>query len=216
MRLVSAVSRLVKSTDRCGSMPSSPSREPRVAARALPAFTLIELVVVIVLLAIFAAAVAPRFLSLGSRRAESEVQAVASLISAAAMRDVLTSQPIALSFDAETARLSMLCVQAASADAVGLWKQDPIVAPITLSEARIVSIQSGVRTLDPREWRIEFPQIEPREKLTIELADAKDESRWVLILSPTATAAALFPGSEKDLPSDETDLDQIGKEEDSW
>ncbi len=187
-----------------------------VASNVRPAFTLIELVVVIVLLAIFAGAVAPRFLSLGSRRAESEVQAVAALLSAAAMRDELTSQPIALAFDAETSRLSMLSVQAASADAVPLWKQDPIVAPVALSDARIVSIQSGVRTLDPREWRVDFPQIEPREKLTIELADAKDDARWVLILSPTATAASLIPGSEKDLPTDETDLDQIGREEDTW
>lgn len=210
-------SRLVKTEELPDSMACFTSHESRFAVRASPpAFTLIELIVCIVILGILAGAVAPRFLSLGSRRAESEVQAIASLVSAAAMRDELTSQPIALAFDAQTSRLSMLSVQAASADAVGIWKHDPIVAPLTLSDAQIVSIQSGVRTLDPRDWRVEFPQIEPREKLTIELADAKNDSHWVLILSPTATAAALYPGTEKDLPSDETDLDQIGKEEDTW
>lgn len=210
-------SRLVKTKAACCLAGLPPTHESRVAIRASPpAFTLIELIVCIVLLAVLAGAVAPRFLSLGARRAESEVQAVASLVSAAAMRVELTSQPIALTFDAETSRLSMLSVQATSADSLGLWKQDPIVAPVSLADATIISIQSGVRTLDPRDWRVEFPQIEPREKLTLELADAKNEKHWVLILSPTATAAALYPGTERDLPSDETDLDQIGKEEDTW
>lgn len=198
-------------------MPSSNSATPPLRrSPTSPAFTLIELVVVIVLLGIFAAAVAPRFISLSARRAESDVNAVAALISAAATRDEFTSQPIALTFDSQTSRLSMLTVQAASADTNGTWKQDPIVAPVTLGEAHFVSIQSGVQTLDPQNWRLEFPQIEPREKLTIELADASNEANWVLILSPTATAAALYKGTERDLSNDESDLDQMGKEEDSW
>ena len=64
-------------------------RQPRAHA-----FTLIELVVVIVILGIAAAAIAPRFVGGSARSAEVSALGVRDLISAVATRSVLTGLPL--------------------------------------------------------------------------------------------------------------------------
>ncbi|HRJ50608.1 MAG TPA: type II secretion system protein, partial [Phycisphaerales bacterium] len=124
--------------------PTTPSPAARRAGLRT-GFTLVELIVALVILAILSGVVIPRLASGSSRTAEAEVRRAAELISAAGRRDTLTSQQLAVDFDGTTFTL-MIFRRPSPADAAkGLtaeWLRDAMTMPVELKDARVVAAVS--------------------------------------------------------------------------
>ncbi|PKP96301.1 MAG: hypothetical protein CVT74_17435, partial [Alphaproteobacteria bacterium HGW-Alphaproteobacteria-13] len=87
----------------------------RARARRQSGFTLVEMIVVIVLIGVIVSVIAPRFAGAARRRADDTARAAALLLSAAAYRDTVGSERLALEFDGSRRTLELLVPRAEAA-----------------------------------------------------------------------------------------------------
>ncbi len=189
------------------------------------AFTFVELVVVIVIVSIVAGLVIPRITSWKSRQGELSVYAVADLLSAAAKRDVYSTQPAAVEFDAKGGlRLMALQVtNAASFDpGAEVWVQDPLTPAANLAGVHLLAGAAGPQELDPKKFRVEFPGAggaQGRPGVALLFGDDEGQ-RWLVKLPPMGTRAEVVPNAAaKGLPTidaDAIDLDATGMRDEAW
>jgi prepilin-type N-terminal cleavage/methylation domain-containing protein len=166
-----------------------------IAPRRRGGFTLLELVLVAALLAIFAAVTVPRFVGNQSRLAAAEVEAVRSLVSAVAMRDALGHEPIALAFDGAAGELR---AEVRRADAAGTvaWRADPLLEPVRLSRTQVTAASIGGERQAARGWRLVLAQDGPRPAVELTLARRDNAAEvWAVALPPGASEARTFAGA---------------------
>lgn len=211
-----------------------PSSRP--AARA---FTLVEIIVVLVLISILAGVIVPRLAGGSARRVEQEARAVQRLLSTFAEREALgpSTQGLALQFDASAGeggggrleffvrRVSPGAAAAganAGVDPRPEFVRDTLVPVVELVDARLAAGLEDGRPLDARRWRISLSPGGPRPAIALVLAPASGVGpSWQVSLASdasTATRRALPPGSTTpaaDLPRS-IDLDASGKGEEPW
>ncbi len=208
---------------RHGSMNPSVPSVLSVVKTSARAFTLIELIVVILILGIIAAAVAPRLGDSTLRRAQQQVRDVAGLLSAAVRRDATGAQRLALEFNAEEKRLSLLVLRAAAPGSRALpqWSPDPLAPPVAFTDVRLRDALADGAPLDRRGWRIEFPRNQPRPEIELRLETGEPPravTAWSVLLLPSASSAA-FDGLGANSPRPilrSVDLDALGKGAQSW
>jgi len=180
---------------------------------------MVELIVVVIILAVLAAAMAPRLAVFGGRRVRASAEAAAELLSVAARRDALTSQRVALDFDAEAGWLRLL-TYAAPAEGIGrgVWQEDVLAPRVELGDTELVRVLADSVELTPRQWRIEFPQGGRRPEVFMVLADPARREFWQVGLPTGLATAAARPGQVPQ-PSEggvAIDLDATGKEDEPW
>ncbi len=185
------------------------------------AFTLVELVVVLVIMSVLAGVIAPRLLAGASRSAEAEVYKTAELVSAAGRRDTLTSQQIAIDFDGSTFRLMVLRMPSAADAARGVapeWVRDSMTMPVELKDARLVSVTADGAEVDVKKFRIEFTQNGQRPSVLIVLTQSDGRSSWTVVLPSGAFRARVISREDRFADQEVTsvDLDQAGKAEEPW
>lgn len=182
------------------------------------AFTVVEILVVIVLLAAVAGLVAPRLTNTASRRVTAAAEATAETLSALARRDAMLSQPLALVYDRanNTLRTSVLQRDARSGDVN--WRNDPLLPDADLQDAQIVAVTSDGAELGVDALRIELDQYQPRPALRFVLSDTKGENLITVDLPASSLQAALVYGDMRQQPgaSRAVDLDDEGKERQAW
>ncbi|MBL8745346.1 MAG: prepilin-type N-terminal cleavage/methylation domain-containing protein [Phycisphaerae bacterium] len=180
-----------------------------------PAFTLIELIVVIVILSVVAAAVAPRFSGGDARRAEQAARNVRTLLSIAAHRDSLGSERLSLAYQ-QSSRTLTLETRRAAADGSRGWHADPLIAPAELGPLAIRSVSIDGRVLAEGDFRIEFPEHEPRGLIELTLERPGAAESWSIVLLPSSVQADMNPnGARQDLVRP-IDLDAQGSGESPW
>jgi prepilin-type N-terminal cleavage/methylation domain-containing protein len=184
------------------------------------AFTLIELVVALVLVAVLAGLIIPRLVSTGDRKSRAEAASVAELVSVAARRAALSTQRIALDFDSELG-LRVLALRARDPQSFAPgnveWQPDVLAPPPSLSQVRVVSAISDGRALPAGRWRVEFAPGSRKPDLMVALED--DQGRaWTVVLPSEAQTAGLVSGSPRDVGvlSTSIDLDATGKADQPW
>lgn len=191
-------------------------------------FTLIELVLVIVILAVLAGAIAPRVLSWNARGDETGVAAVAELLSVAARREMLTGQRLALDYDGEGGRLRLLTQRLS--DGTGgrpvapAWRDDPLAPAVQLDNIRVLSAAADGVELSSRRWRIEFIPATVRPSIVLLLGDESGASNragaWIVELPPAAARAMVTErhasGRAAPVQGASIDLDALGAAEDPW
>lgn len=182
------------------------------------AFTIIEVIVVCIIIAILATLVVPRFAGFSARRAEASVREFAELVSLAAAKDQVTSRGVALEYDGSKGTLRIMTLSTAASQLAlgGQWQQDPLSRPVQLDDARVVSIASDGIEQDPGRWRIEFPRSEPRPKLSIVLEANEGGARYGVVLSSGAMRASIVDAAVVGESSDVIDLDASGKAGATW
>jgi prepilin-type N-terminal cleavage/methylation domain-containing protein len=181
------------------------------------AFTMLEMLVVIVILGLIAAVVAPRVMRSQDREAEAAVSRLADLFSAAARRDEFGSQAIALSIDKERSRVE-LWSRTSESGGRSKWKADPLTPAVDVSALEITGVTSGLRELNPDEWWFEFPQTSLRPSLTVTARSLRSTKTWTLELPAGASQATLAEASNLRARDQigVIDLDATGKEDVAW
>ncbi|MCA9309954.1 MAG: prepilin-type N-terminal cleavage/methylation domain-containing protein [Phycisphaerales bacterium] len=181
-------------------------------------FTLLELIVVIIMMAVVAGLVVPRLGGSERRRQDVTVQRVADLLSIAAYRDAIGGRHVGVRFDDETATLTLMVRELGERD----WRPDPVTPAVDLGTLEIAELGVGTGTVrGSREpWWITFPQGEARPDVAMKLTPTRDQRstlEWVVRLPSFATAASVQrPGEPVPVGADAIDLDAAGLEDVAW
>lgn len=176
---------------------------------------------VVIILAVLAGAIGPRLAAMGGREVRASALEVGDLVSVAARRDALTSQRVALEFEGDRGRLVLLTMDGGSsadgsARPPGEWREDTLIPAVTLGNARITDALTDGVALDPRGWRVEFPQGARRPALELILSDVKGKEHWRVELPSSAAHAAVSPGNALGMNDQSVDLDATGGGTTPW
>jgi prepilin-type N-terminal cleavage/methylation domain-containing protein len=216
------------------SPPPRLRRGSRVGVAPRPGFTLVELIVVIIILAVMAGVIVPRTLNVGSRQADVEARAAQQLLTLAAERDTLSVEPQAIEYDDASGELRLLVRRAGTVTTLGrndsadAWRPDPLLLPVVFTSSRLAQAWADGRPLPGSQWRVVFSPSQPRPSLTLQVEHSSDRSRssepgtaWQLVLAPDAAAATRLPvqagqGFASLASARSIDLDAVGKGEKPW
>lgn len=201
------------------------TRRPHATAAARSAFSMIEIVVVVALLAIVGGVIVPRLVSTGARQAQVEAQAVRAMLSAAAQRDALSNQSMALEFDSANRELSLWVQLTGENEGDAVWAPAPLVRPVRVEVGELRSVAIDGRASNARQWRIDFPGGQPRPSVSLLIvfdgSALGGSTAWQVDLPPDATAAIItpLPGEGDWRPATSTngiDLDATGRRGTPW
>jgi prepilin-type N-terminal cleavage/methylation domain-containing protein len=179
-------------------------------------FTLVELVLVVVVLAITAGLVLPRLVAPDRHEAEAVARSLRDAVSAAARRESLTSEPVALDYDSETGVLSVLTpVPREEGDwsRAIVWRPDPMTPPATVAPLELVKALSDEVPLPAKRWRVVMEAADRRPALRLSLHAATGQS-WTIDLPSDSAAASLAEGDNA--PPTSIDLDRSGMRDAAW
>ena len=188
-----------------------------IASGGRGAFTLLELVLVAALLAVFAGVLAPRLTGNPSRRAAVEVEAVRSLLSAVAVHDALGSEPIALAFDGSSGELRAE-VRRADASGASAWRADPLLEPVRLARVQVTAAAIDGLRQPPRGWRVVLAQTGPRPSMELSLSRPEDAAEtWTVSLPMGSSEALVTRGAPAGAgTTGAIDLDAAGRGSQPW
>lgn len=184
------------------------------------AFTLIELVVVIVIIGIAASAVVPRLVRDDSKRAEASARAVRDVVSSAATRTELTGRRVALTYDARSHAVKVMEFRWAGLptdwEAGGVWQEDMLIPPASLEDAEITAVRADAFSADPRSWTIEFAPGTRRPALSILVAQPNTPRSWRVDLASGSMRAEVSRSDAPGAGESVIDLDRTGASETAW
>jgi prepilin-type N-terminal cleavage/methylation domain-containing protein len=182
------------------------------------AFTLLELVIVIVVIALLAAIALPRLAATQSRRFQASAERVADLLTMFAQRESLGQKPVGLWHDVERNQivLMVLDIDPAFPEAPADWYVDHLVAPVTLpEEITVMGVRLDGEHLGDVGWFLSNRPGEDRP--IIELSLSSDESFTTLVLPSSGVAARQLEGGDALLAArTPVDLDALGQSREDW
>ncbi len=173
------------------------------------------------IIAIAAAAIAPRIARDDGRRAEASARAVREVLSAAATRAELTGSRVALTFDAEARALRVMEFRWASEptdwDAGARWAEDTLIPAAVLDDAELASVRADAAPIDPDRWTVEFGHGTRRPGLDLVVRQVNADRAWRIALPAGSLRAEIAPAGTSAPPTmPVVDLDAEGREDDPW
>jgi prepilin-type N-terminal cleavage/methylation domain-containing protein len=190
---------------------------PRPAATRR-AFTLIELIVVIMVLAIFASAIVPRLGSTVREEASSAVDKAAELVRLFAYRQSLGAQQVALWRDGADGRIHLIVkdIDPEDPDAPPEWRADRFAAPVALPDGlELVDVRADGKRLDPGEWTIAGIPGGERPKVELRFAGHGVDAS-VVLPSGSPSVFRVDAGEPDRVARDVIDLDESGRSREPW
>jgi hypothetical protein len=204
--------------------PTTPSHPGR-------AFTLIEVIVTFVILAVVLGVVTPRLLNMREDDAERAARQLAGALNAVARRAETSSQPLALVFNDDQRAIEVWSLRrplGAGRDADLEWANDPFINPVELEDAALARLTVAGVVQPADAWRIDIEPGRPRPTVEAALAPAVDARgpaapAWTVTLPTYATRAIVrtpggrvVSGSAAAATAQPVDLDAIGAGETRW
>ncbi|NUQ67753.1 MAG: type II secretion system protein [Phycisphaerales bacterium] len=156
------------------------------------AFSMIEVLVVILILAILAGVMAPRLATFTALRVEPTARRAGDVLSIAGRRDRLSSQRVAV--DYADGVLRMLVLLPATDGRGSEWREDPLAPPVDLGPVMLVSARLDGVELDTDQWRVELAAAGRRPSLTLLLSGPGEHDPWTVELAPEGASAEVRRG----------------------
>lgn len=192
------------------------SQEPSTTAAR--AFTLLELMIVILVVALLAALALPRLSGTESRRFDLTADRLSDLLMVYAQRDGMGGRPVALIHNTDRNQIELLTldIDPYQPDLPAEWRQDRLVPSVPMPAGiGIVDCRVDGDLLVEQGWAIIS---EPgQERPVIELTLASGDRAATLVLPPAAVTANRYDAYSR--PAFErisVDLDQAGRNREDW
>jgi len=185
-------------------------------------FTLVELIVVVVIVSVLAAAIVPRLGGQRLRSAKAEVRAVRDFLSAVAVRSSLVVQNLAVV--GATGDFTLYSPRAlndpADFSAERPWITDLTVPPVRLNELVVVAVTSNGDPLATSDFTVVLPAGAARPSVGVVLSLPDRSLSWRIELPPGVLSASVFETDRNDdatvRSSTRIDLDDSGMGDTPW
>jgi prepilin-type N-terminal cleavage/methylation domain-containing protein len=182
-------------------------------------FTLIEILVVSVILALLLGMIIPRLGGGEQRRLRHVAEQVADLMTVYAQRDQLGSRAVALSYHPPPRNMLELVVLDADPSnlfAPPLWRTEPFASPVLLPEdITILQPQVDGLTLSDSNWAI--VNMPGQDRPMIELTLASPELTSTIALPPHSMSPRFLEIEQRfDVERTPIDLDLAGRGREDW
>lgn len=181
-------------------------------------FSLIEVIIVIMIIALFAGLILPRLSGLNRRSEQITVDRVADLLSAFSYRDSLASGSTAVEYSSSGGSLALLTlwVDPEDPDEPAIWSHDILAPMVRLPETMGLRAYEDGELLAHGDWSILTRIDGTRPKIEIELIG--ESVNATIMLDPWAQAPSVVDelSLERTLLSDAVDLDAIGQDKEPW
>jgi prepilin-type N-terminal cleavage/methylation domain-containing protein len=181
-------------------------------------FTLMEIMIVVVVLALLATMAIPRFADNDKRRFKMAVEQVADLLTMFAQRQMLEDRLVGISYD--PGRHAILLVRQETHPPDGLppvWEVDPYVQPVLLpDEVELIEVSADGDPVDIVQWPLASAPQEERPAVSLTLESPMYLTTISLApqgITPEATGLDAAPGATAYQP---VDLDSAGRTRDTW
>lgn len=175
---------------------------------------MVELIVVVVMLGVLAGLVGPRLLGWTHRDTEAAALKLADLLSAAARRDLLSSQRVSIDYDAKrgSARMQVLTVNGRDSS----WENDPLVPEVGFGDVKITIATADGVSMNAAGWRVEFSGSVARPAVGVVLAGDRGKETYRVDLASRGARAVVTNSAVPPDGIEPLDLDAAGKEEAPW
>jgi prepilin-type N-terminal cleavage/methylation domain-containing protein len=198
------------------------SMKTRQTSTSAHAFTLVEMIVVIVVLSIIMAVALPRLTGSGNREFQQAADEVANLLMMYAQRDMLSPRPVGLYYNES---IGQLLVMVNDEDdrfpgRAAEWYPDPTVPPVRLPDIvdpTSILVIADDELVDIRRWPLSHVPGQPRPTIEIQLA-TDDRAQTTSLYLPHYALAPRRSDDDHDMMTLRypIDLDQAGRSREAW
>ena len=195
----------------------TPEQDPITGPRHR-GFTIIEVVIVVLVLAVLASVVIPRLGGVGRRTERLSIDRVSDLLAAFGYRDSMSSGSSAIEYDATNHSLTLLILRKdpEQPEQPEIWMRD-ILAPVTNlpGTVELSAFEDGER-LPNGDWSLLTNMDGTRPKIEMELLG--ENIHATVLLDPWAqTPTVVDENTQADLTlTNAIDLDAVGQDKDPW
>ena len=181
-------------------------------------FTLLEVIIVVLIMALFAGIIIPRLAGMGRRAEALTVDKVADLLSAFGYRDSIASGTTAIEYSEATGSLTLLAMRRdqGNPEEPSVWSRDLLAPVVTIPTTMTLRAYEDGKLLPDSNWSIITNSDGTRPKIKMELTGKATESS--LVLDPWAQGPFVVDelNPEIVLLPDSFDLDAAGQDRVPW
>lgn len=174
-------------------------------------FTLVELVVTMVIVGLVLGLTVPRVATLAGRGVSAEADAVAGLLSNAAGRSAVGSQPLRVRADSTSVVVERRAVERSGRNELWVWERDPFMPQVQLNRATVTSLYKNGFAVRGSPWIVELGG-----STGVEIVLAGGDGSVAVALMPGALRAVVVEGERLIDPPGRIDLDASGMESTPW
>lgn len=200
-------------------------------SRPRRAFTLIEILAVLIVAGIVVGLIAPRISTSTRRSTENSVRAVASMLAIVAQRSVSSSEVSALVYDHEagTLHVEVLRQERGNYDRTErVWRRDAFAPEVALNGCRVTSFTTDGLRVSENSFRLVFEPGVTRPQISMTIAESTEQGTttradggrtWQIDLPAYAlrpVVSGLLSGPGVNGVAEPIDLDQLGRVEQDW
>jgi prepilin-type N-terminal cleavage/methylation domain-containing protein len=194
---------------------------PNAARPNAAAFTLIEVIIVVAIVAILAAMTVPRLLNQDRRRLQEAADGVSDLLIMFALRESLSDRPVGIWHDAERNWIVLMMLDRTEGDdgEPATWQQDHAVKPVKLP---LIVPVDGVQAfadgepIDFGQWTIVTEPGRPRPGVEITLSTDDGLLRTIVLPAHAISPYESETGYELVEHRSPIDLDAEGRHREDW
>jgi prepilin-type N-terminal cleavage/methylation domain-containing protein len=185
------------------------------------AFTLLEMIIVVAVVAILAALAVPRLLSQDRRHLQAAADGVADLLIMFAQREALSDRPVGIWHDAERNWITLMTLDRAEGQTPqrATWQRDYAVKPVKLPSiiaADGVLAATDGEPIDFRQWPVATEPGRPRPTVEISLITNNDLTRTIVLPAHAIAPYESESGLELADLRRPIDLDAEGRHREDW
>lgn len=175
------------------------------------AFTLVELMVTLVIVGLILGLMVPRVATMAGRGVSAEADAVAGLLSNAAGRGAIASEPLRVRAGAKRVEVERRFLETSGRNEVWVWRRDPFMPAVTLNRGTISEVYLDGQPVSGTPWIVELGG-----GRSVELGLAGSDARVSVALMAGALRAVVVEGERLIEPPGRVDLDATGMESTPW
>ena len=187
----------------------------------LRGFTLLEVMVVVLILALLATITVPRVTGMARREFDLAADQVADLLTMFAQRDNLGQRPVGLWYDESRRSLALVVLDVIDPESrtEADWQIDPFVDPVRLPDivdASSLMVMADGEAAYIADWPLSHTPGEARPTIEVYFQSFDRSHRVTLVLQPYDVAPQRMDRSGRAQARLPVDLDAAGRSREDW